>query len=59
MVSDGIVVLKNIDEYREYCKKYNCKNLRELDDLLWYNYGVSLEINNHLKNVINFNENNL
>lgn len=59
MVSDGTVVLNNIDEYRKYCEKYNCKNLGELNDLLWYNYGVSLEVKQHLKNVIMFNEKNL
>lgn len=57
MVSDGIVVLKNINEYREYCTKYNCKNLRDLDELLWYNYGVILEIDNQLNNFIKSNEN--
>ncbi len=59
MYSDGTVVLNNIDEYKKYCEKYHCKNLSELDDLLWYTYGVSLEVRPHLKNVIMFNEKNL
>ena len=52
MYSDGIVLINSIDDYKKYCEKYNCHSISELDDLLWYNYGVSLQISEPLRKTI-------
>jgi hypothetical protein len=56
MYSDGTVVIDNTETYKNYLKKYNCKNLDELDNLLWFNYGVSLELSQKMKNRIKLME---
>ena len=44
------VVVETNDDIKELCEKYNCKNIDELDELLWYNYGITLKDNrkNHI-----------
>lgn len=44
MVSDGTLVIKTIDELNKYLEKYNCKTFNELSELLWFNYGVDVEL---------------
>ena len=43
--SGNTVVVETNDDIKELCKKYNCKNIDELDELLWYNYGITLKDN--------------
>jgi hypothetical protein len=56
MYSDGTVVIDNTETYKNYLKKYNCKNLDELDNLLWFNYGVSLELKQVMRDKIKLME---
>ena len=42
---DDILVISSKEQLERYLKKYNCKNIDELDELLWYNYGVTLQMN--------------
>lgn len=58
MYSDGVVVIDELDTYRVYLDKYRCKNLSDLDETLWYTYGVSLEISKPVKEKIIFFDQN-
>jgi len=49
MVSDGTVIIKNTEDYENYLKKYNCKTFNELSELLWFNYGVDVELDKKFK----------
>lgn len=49
MISDGTVIIKNLDELNSHLKKYNCKSFNELSELLWFNYGVDVELDKRLK----------
>lgn len=49
MVSDGTLVIKNTEDYKNYLNKYNCKTFNELSELLWFNYGVDVELDKKLK----------
>ena len=49
MVSDGTVIIKNTEDYKNYLKKYNCKTFDELSELLWFNYGVDVELDKKFK----------
>lgn len=31
-------------ELNYWMTKYNCRDLKELDDTLWFEYGVTLEV---------------
>lgn len=43
-MSDTLVI-NSKDQLEKYLRKYNCKTVDELDELLWYNYGVTLQVN--------------
>lgn len=49
MVSDGTLVIRTMDELNKYLEKYNCKTFNELNELLWFNYGVDAELDKKLK----------
>ena len=49
MISDGTVIIKNTEDYENYLKKYNCKTFNELSELLWFNYGVDVELDKKFK----------
>ena len=56
MTSDGVVHITDKEQYKRYLEKYNCKNLEELNETLWYSYGVDMEIYKKLENTIKFSE---
>lgn len=37
----AIIYIENINSYLE---KYCCKNARDLEDMLWFSYGMSVKI---------------
>jgi NTP pyrophosphatase (non-canonical NTP hydrolase) len=39
------LIINSQEQLERYLKKYNCKTKEELDDVLWYIYGISLMIN--------------
>lgn len=49
MYSDGVVYINNLEDYRNCLAEYNCQSLSDLDDTLWYTYGVSLEMAEKIK----------
>jgi len=49
MYSDGVVFIDNLEDYRNCLAKYKCRDLSDLDDTLWYTYGVSLEMAEKIK----------
>lgn len=43
--NEGTLIIDSpIDLESEMCR-YNCKTKEELDELLWYNYGIALVLN--------------
>ena len=42
---DDILIINNKEQLERYLKKYNCKTEEELDEILWYEYGVTLKNN--------------
>ena len=59
MVSDGILVIKTMDELNKYLEKYNCTGFNELSEALWYTYGVDVELDKKLKVYLEKNFNNI
>ena len=49
MVSDGNVLIRRLDELNNYLEKYHCKTFNELNETLWYTYGVNVELDKKLK----------
>lgn len=45
-VNDGVLHILDEEMLRECLKKYEVSNLRELEDVLWYDYGVTLILDN-------------
>lgn len=45
LIMDDILIINTKEQLDRYLKKYNCKDERELDELLWFDYGVSLKVN--------------
>ena len=39
------LIINSQEQLKRYLEKYNCKTKEELDDVLWYTYGISLMIN--------------
>lgn len=39
------LIISTKDQLKRYLEKYNCKTVEELDDVLWYEYGVTLKVN--------------
>lgn len=56
MYTEGSVIINSIDEYRDCLKRFNCKTLNELEDVLWYEYGISLEVKSSIRNSLALNE---
>ena len=48
-MSDGTLVIKNLEELNNYLNKYSCNSFNELSEALWYNYGVDVELDRKLK----------
>ena len=44
------LVIDTQDELKEYLKKYNCKDLKSLEETLWFEYGICLRY--HGKKII-------
>lgn len=42
---DNTLIINSKEQLDRYLKKYNCQTIEELDEVLWYEYGVSLKIN--------------
>ena len=42
---NDILVINTKEQLDRYLKEYNCQTEEELDEVLWYNYGVTLEMN--------------
>jgi hypothetical protein len=42
---DDILIINNKEQLDRYLKKYNCQTIEELDEVLWYEYGVTLKNN--------------
>ena len=42
---DDILIINNKEQLDRYLKKYNCQTVEELDEVLWYEYGVTLKNN--------------
>lgn len=42
---DGILVINSKEQLTKYLKKYGCSTVDELDELLWYTYGITLQCN--------------
>lgn len=57
MNSEGVVHVKDKEQYLRYLEKYHCKNLDEFAETLWYTYGVDVEIDKKLEDSIRFSEN--
>ena len=38
-----VVIIENEQDIKTLEEKYECHGLDELDDLLWFNYGVTLQ----------------
>ena len=45
-VNDGVLHILDEDMLKGYMEKYGASNLRELEDTLWYDYGVILILDN-------------
>ena len=45
LIMDDILIINNKEQLERYLKKYNCKTEEELDEVLWYEYGVTLKNN--------------
>lgn len=45
LIMDDILVINTKEQLDKYLKEYNCQTEKELDEVLWYNYGVTLEMN--------------
>lgn len=41
---DNLFILINRCNLEYYYKKYNCSTESELEDNLWYNYGMTMKI---------------
>lgn len=41
---DGVVYIDSPDDLEREMHRYNCKTKEELDDLLWFEYGVALVV---------------
>lgn len=41
---DNLFLIINRPNLNYYYKKYNCSNEVELEDNLWYNYGITIKI---------------
>ena len=39
------LIINSREQLERYLEKYNCKTVEELDEVLWYTYGISLIIN--------------
>lgn len=39
------LIINSQEQLKRYLEKYNCKTVEELDEVLWYTYGISLMIN--------------
>ena len=57
MYTDGTIVLSTISDCKEYCQKYHCQNVSELEELLWNNYGISLQVDQVLRTFFSSNRN--
>jgi len=42
---DDILIINSKEQLEKYLNKYNCKTEEELDDVLWYTYGITLKNN--------------
>ena len=42
---DDTLVINSKEQLERYLREYNCKTIEELDDVLWFNYGISLMMN--------------
>ena len=42
---EDTLIITTEEQLQRYLKKYNCKDEQELDELLWFDYGVSLKVN--------------
>ena len=42
---DDTLIINSQEQLEKYLEKYNCKTIEELDEVLWYTYGISLMIN--------------
>jgi hypothetical protein len=40
-----ILIIETKEQLDRYLQKYNVKTPEELDELLWYEYGVTLKMN--------------
>ena len=45
LIMDDTLIINSKEQLDRYLKKYNCTSEKELDEVLWYEYGVSLKIN--------------
>lgn len=41
---DNLFLIINNSNLDFYLKKYNCSNELELEDNLWFNYGITIKI---------------
>lgn len=41
---EDVLVITSNKELETYMKKYACETKEQLEDVLWYNYGITLEV---------------
>lgn len=41
---DNLFIIIHKDNLKSYYTMYNCENEIELEDFLWYNFGISIKV---------------
>ena len=41
-IGEAYVSIETNEDFEKLCEKYNCKTVENLDEILWFDYGVSL-----------------
>ena len=49
---DDLVIIQTNDDLNHLLEKYNCTTLEALEELLWYNYGITVKDNRKPINAI-------
>lgn len=42
MIMEDVLVIETKEELEKYMQKYECTSPEQLDDVLWFEYGVTL-----------------
>ena len=42
MIMEGVLVIETKAELEKYMQKYGCTSPQQLDEVLWFEYGITL-----------------